>query len=255
MSEGRPASPLTVLIADDDADQRLILRMALTAAGASTVVEASNANDAIRAARFQRFDLVVLDVTMPGRTGIDALPEMQDALAGAPIVMFSSHPRSSLADTALRAGAVGYIEKRVPPSQLAHEIFLAAALVDHAAGEVSKSLPADLHAAGAARRFIREHLSDRDDEVVAAVELLVSELVTNAVVHASSAPRVDIRIAPDAARVEVHDDDPTLPEMRTPSPEATGGRGLLLLDRIATRWGSEIRHSGKIVWFELARTP
>jgi hypothetical protein len=54
-------------------------------------------------------------------------------------------------------------------------------------------------------------------------------------------------------RVAVYDDDPALPVHRQPDAERPGGRGLHLLDRIATRWGAEPSDGGKVVWFELDR--
>ena len=83
------------------------------------------------------------------------------------------------------------------------------------------------------------------------VELLVSELVTNAVLHASSAARLDVHVSRTSIRVEVFDEDARLPEPKDADDRATGGRGLLLVDRIASRWGSESKQGGKVVWFEM----
>lgn len=88
------------------------------------------------------------------------------------------------------------------------------------------------------------------------VLLLVSELVTDAVRHAGVGPdrsvRVELKWWPRPVRVEVahpgngfeHDPEP-------PAPEATGGWGLLLVDRIADRWGMTNGTGGTSVWFEL----
>ena len=84
------------------------------------------------------------------------------------------------------------------------------------------------------------------------VILLVSELVTNAVAHAR--PPVILRVDVDAERTRVEVTDGArqdLPIVRNPPPTATGGRGVMFVDRLATRWGT-IRNSGsKAVWFEL----
>ena len=58
---------------------------------------------------------------------------------------------------------------------------------------------------------------------------------------------------PDRIRVEVHDADPTLPARREPDAERPGGRGLLLLEHLATSWGVEAADDGKVVWFEVPR--
>ena len=102
--------------------------------------------------------------------------------------------------------------------------------------QLSIALDGGTAAPGEARRFVRRSLGEvaLHQDLVDAVELLVSELVTNAVVHASSDPRLTLLVHADRVRVEVGDDDPALPAHREPDAERPGGRGLLLLDRVAT---------------------
>ena len=82
--------------------------------------------------------------------------------------------------------------------------------------------------------------------------LLVSELTTNAVIHACSPLRLSVYRNGDAVRVEVRDDDPTPPRSVTPDPERPGGRGILLVDALASTWGVNSNDRGKTIWFELA---
>lgn len=82
-------------------------------------------------------------------------------------------------------------------------------------------------------------------------ELLVSELVTNAVLHARSATQVTIERSGSTVRVSVHDASTARPRLRDSGPEAVTGRGLLLVDRIANRWGVDPEDAGKWVWFEV----
>lgn len=82
-------------------------------------------------------------------------------------------------------------------------------------------------------------------------ELLVSELVTNAVLHARSAAQVDVGLDAGVLRVQVCDANTSPPRLRNYGAEAVTGRGLHLVDRIADRWGVETRPDGKCVWFEL----
>lgn len=91
-----------------------------------------------------------------------------------------------------------------------------------------------------------------DDQATSDATLLVSELVTNAVLHAETA-EVELRLAFDGGllHVEVADDD-----RRTPDPDRTGrlegGRGLQLVASVAQRWGAAVRPgAGKVVWFDL----
>ena len=118
----------------------------------------------------------------------------------------------------------------------------------------SSTLPADGRSAARARRIV-EHaveeagLSALIDEAL----LLVTELVTNAVVHAGT--DVELRVTAGAAqlRVEVGDRSAgALPTVNSvPSEEREGGRGIFLLDALATEWGTRYAAGGKSVWFQL----
>lgn len=84
------------------------------------------------------------------------------------------------------------------------------------------------------------------------VILLVSELVTNAVVHARPPVTLRVHVDEERTRVEVTDGARRdLPIVRNPPPTATGGRGVMFVDRLATRWGTLQRSGSKAVWFEL----
>lgn len=109
--------------------------------------------------------------------------------------------------------------------------------------------PADPVGARAARRFARQALWDLGP-VGEVAELLVSELATNVIRHAATPFTVDVS-AGDPVRVVVSDG--VAVDLRaTPTPDdATSGRGLLILDALAHRWGVERTESGKEVWFEL----
>ena len=85
------------------------------------------------------------------------------------------------------------------------------------------------------------------------VELLVSELVTNAVLHAHTEIELTVRDLGDCIRVEVSDDSPRLPELH-PAGLTESGRGLQIVDALASRWGTEGRTGGKTVWFEVTTT-
>ena len=122
------------------------------------------------------------------------------------------------------------------------------------AREESAPFRRSLDAPADARRFVRGAL-DRcgAGDVAEAVTLLVSELATNAVVHAGSDFTVAVSARPDAVRVEVGDASPVAPARREPGTAAFGGRGLLLVDAIASAWGTEPLGDGKVVWAELRR--
>lgn len=110
-------------------------------------------------------------------------------------------------------------------------------------------LPADAATPRLARRAISERLGGhaRCDDLL----LCLSEVVTNAVLHARTPSTLSVRVDGDRVRVEVADLDPTLPIRRDHDLRAPTGRGLRLLDELAASWGAEGHAHGKVVWFEL----
>jgi anti-sigma regulatory factor (Ser/Thr protein kinase) len=111
----------------------------------------------------------------------------------------------------------------------------------------------------AARRRVVDAVLPWDGVDVDVVALLTSELVTNVVLHADSPARVHVRVDRRTVRVEVSDDDPGVPELRSVPRESITGRGLRIVDVLSDRWG--VRPDGgpvpnaKTVWFELDRRP
>ena len=118
---------------------------------------------------------------------------------------------------------------------------------------VSEEFPAELSAPAAARRFVAGALAAAGVPVGDAVPVVVSELVTNSVLHAGTMARVVVVVDVRCVRVEVHDADGTLPTLRRPSPETVTGRGLMLVDALTDRWGCAPDVGGKVVWFEMDR--
>jgi anti-sigma regulatory factor (Ser/Thr protein kinase) len=107
-----------------------------------------------------------------------------------------------------------------------------------------------------ARRYVSERLRAIGfDAALFAAELLVTELVTNAILHARSTVTVTVERHGEHVRVAVGDESARAPRARAHSVEAGTGRGLMIVDKMATRWGVELRDGGKVVWFELSREP
>lgn len=86
------------------------------------------------------------------------------------------------------------------------------------------------------------------------VGLLASEVVTNAVRHGPAGGLVDVQVRTtgDRVRVSVRDESPRRPVRLEPDPLALSGRGVLLIDRLATAWDVEPDAAGKTVWFEVS---
>jgi anti-anti-sigma factor len=114
---------------------------------------------------------------------------------------------------------------------------------------LSLDLPADASAPRLARTAIGDLVGDdpRREDLL----LCVSEVVTNAVLHAGTASELRVRLSDDRIVVEVADTNPTMPLRRQHDLEAPTGRGLLLLDALTVSWGTKPVEGGKIVWFEL----
>ena len=108
---------------------------------------------------------------------------------------------------------------------------------------------------GAGRRAVADDLARRGvgSELIDVVELMVSELLTNALLHASGDIQMRTSVERDRIRVHVTDGGSRRPLLRQPPPEATSGRGLRIVAALASAWGVEERPGGgKCVWFEVA---
>lgn len=108
--------------------------------------------------------------------------------------------------------------------------------------------------AGAARRLVREALSEvGESATVYAAELAVSELVTNAILHAATPVELTIEVTESAVTIRVRDWHPRLPAQRHWGDTATTGRGLRLVASLSDEFGVDVEPHGKAVWFRLAR--
>jgi anti-sigma regulatory factor (Ser/Thr protein kinase) len=118
---------------------------------------------------------------------------------------------------------------------------------------VRTTLPSAVTTPAAARALARDAVErGRATVRVDDVALVVSELVTNAVLHGEGDITLDVVVAADAVRVSVADGDPALPGPLDPVADAESGRGLLLVSKIARQWGARPEPAGKVVWAELA---
>jgi DNA-binding NarL/FixJ family response regulator len=111
--------PLTVVIADDHAVVRQGIRGVLEEIeGLRVVAEPADGIQALESIREHEPDLVVLDVTMPGRTGLEVARELRDAGSDVRVLMLSMHDDPEYVLEAVRAGADGYVLKDVSPAEL-----------------------------------------------------------------------------------------------------------------------------------------
>ena len=115
-------------------------------------------------------------------------------------------------------------------------------------------LEADAHTPRVARTFVCQCLLYWGyDSIVTDAEMLTSEVVTNAVLHAGGLLVVELDDLRDGVLVVVEDPGAALPIQRSPGPLDGGGRGLQIVDALASAWGvARMRGDGKYVWFRLA---
>ncbi|MER6074167.1 ATP-binding protein [Streptomyces sp. NPDC001817] len=118
--------------------------------------------------------------------------------------------------------------------------------------DASWPLPRDTASAGRARRLVTAQLSEWAlTDLAETAELLVSEVVTNALRHTRGPLRLNLRVRDARLTCEVEDTESAGPLRRVVDTEAEGGRGTELLDLLADAWGSTETPTGKTIWFEL----
>jgi anti-sigma regulatory factor (Ser/Thr protein kinase) len=118
---------------------------------------------------------------------------------------------------------------------------------------VARSYPPNPAVLTEARAFAADRLRAMGrSEVQDDVQLLLTELITNVIMHARTDFEVRLEPSGDGVRVEVVDGNPTMPAAGTLAPGALSGRGLTLVDGVAKRWGAQHKKGdGKTVWFEV----
>lgn len=114
---------IQVLVVDDHTIFRSgVQRLLLDEADIRMTGEASNGNEAIDQIRSRRYDVVLLDINMEGRGGLDVLASLRAAQPALPVLMLSMYPEEQYALVAMQGGASGYIAKDAAPADLVHAI-------------------------------------------------------------------------------------------------------------------------------------
>ena len=153
---------IRILVVDDHVLVRRGLRLLLAAAGDLEVAgEAGNGVEAMQKVREERWDVVLLDIAMPDRGGIDTLKMMRKELPRLPVLMLSMHPEEQYAVRSLKAGAAGYLCKHAEPEQLYTAIRQVAAGKKYVSPAVAVAL-ADAISVHDSDRPPHERLSDRE---------------------------------------------------------------------------------------------
>lgn len=240
---------VTVLLVDDVPELRSVLRQRLELQpGFRVVAEAGDGATAVAAAARYQPDLVVLDLVLPDLAGHEVLTHVRGVARRAQVVVYTgSVSRDSFA-------LARDVDAYVPKSQ--DVAYLVELLVD-LTGRGRQAATLDIGPRTAdvalARRFLAAHC-DRWGcrEVLEDAQLVVSELVTNAFVHAGTRCDVSISFEAGRLRIEVRDDSAVAPDVQAADDGREHGRGLVLVSAMAVAWGVEPRpEGGKVVWAEL----
>lgn len=110
----------------------------------------------------------------------------------------------------------------------------------------------DLRALASTRHAVRDYLARSGMSHTEEAELVVDELVVNAIVHAGGDIRVTVECGQGRTLVTVHDGSRVIPAPAPLHRSRSGGRGLRIVEALAARWGVDPRSDGKNVWVELA---
>jgi two-component system invasion response regulator UvrY len=153
-----------ILLVDDHVVVRRGLKQILSEALAGAVFdEADSGEKAVDKARAGGCDLLLLDISLPGKSGLEVLKELRQACPKLPVLMLSVYPEEQFAVRALRAGAAGYLTKRTSAAELVKAVrkvldggkYVSSSLAERLAGEIGHASELAPH----------ELLSDREFQV------------------------------------------------------------------------------------------
>jgi len=171
------AKPYRVLIVDDHAIVRAGLKQILAdIPDIEVAAEADCASQALRLARQELWDVVLMDISMPDRSGLEALELLRREHPGIKVLMLSMHRETQYAVRALKTGAAGYLNKQSAPAQLVDAIRTVAAGKKYISAEVAQELASQV--SGEREGAPHEGLSNREYQTLC---LLASGLTVSAI--------------------------------------------------------------------------
>jgi DNA-binding NarL/FixJ family response regulator len=165
MSQSLAERPLRILIVDDHAIVREGLKRVLEGASRDwTVIEAGSGFQALELVRLHTFDVAVLDVSMPGMSGLELLRRLRGTVPRTRVLMLSMNAEDQYAIRAFKAGASGYLTKGTPPSDLVDAVRKLASGGTYVTGAMAERLVQ--HMNGARDQPRHSELSDRELDVL-----------------------------------------------------------------------------------------
>ena len=156
---------INVIIADDHPVVRAGMKQILLEAGdVLAVAETGSGEDLIREVRSHDFDVVLLDITMPGIGGLETLKRLKALKPELPVLMLSVHSEDQFALRTMKAGAAGYLTKESAPAELVKAIRQVVGGRKYLSPGFSEKLATELHQDF--NRLPHERLSDREMQVL-----------------------------------------------------------------------------------------
>jgi len=156
---------IKILVADDHAIVREGLKQIV--ADTSDIVvagEAVDGQEVLDQVRKEDWDLILLDISMPGRSGIDTLKDLKIEKPKLPVLVLSMYPEEQYAIRALKAGAAGYLTKESAPEELIEAIRKVSRGGKYISASLAESLAS--HVGASAEKPPQETLSDREYQVM-----------------------------------------------------------------------------------------
>ena len=241
----------TVLLVEDVPELRSVLRQALQVRGGFTVVaEAEDGAGAIVSAARHQPDVIVLDLGLPDLAGHEVLTRLRTLSPSSQIVVYTgSYAQHHFP---LPSEVEAYVTK---DRDVGYLVDLLARLGRPRLESAAMALGPTHEDVGAARRFVAVRCGDWGcGDLVDDAELVVSELVTNALVHGAGYCELRAALSDAALRLQVIDEGIGMPDPRTAGQGDEHGRGLLLVSALCEAWGVEaLPGGGKVVWAEILR--
>lgn len=156
---------LRILIADDHTIVRKGLRQILLDEFATAeIVEVTDAEELIQKVMTAEWDVVVSDLSMPGRSGLDALQQIKISHPDLPVLILSIHPEEQYALRALKSGASGYLSKGTAPDELVKAVQRVLLGKKYISQEIAEKLASSVSAEASPNPH--ESLSDREFDVM-----------------------------------------------------------------------------------------
>jgi len=263
---GVESGPHVLLVEDSETSARATANMLTDGGVVADVAVVADVESALAYLRHDLVDLIVLDLSLPGRQGLDLLADVRSTPQWhkLPVVVLSGITETGVVQRTYELGANCFVRKprrvvELAPAVRAIEQFWSRHRLPAPARTDGSVFQLPLNATGDSVREARDtvqrvlegwgmgFLSD-------IAELCTSELATNAVIHARSPVLLVVSRLPEGVRIEVEDESPGTLEAGSLEGHGESGRGLAIVDALSACWGVDPHRDGKTVWCELHRS-